>query len=184
MAIEVNEILKGTGEKYEDVLSSISTEGLKNTMTRSVYSRVLDILSKTATVYGKTTCLSKSADKCVKEGEDEYCSTNCGNIGFIAKEHLFAIYKYSSNSFALSIIDTGVTVKEKESSLEIGKDLVLRINLPSREKSELIEIDMTNPDEVYENLTIIKYILRNVESMFLKILDTLSYCAKIRMISC
>jgi len=184
MAIDVTEILKGTGEKYEDVLSSIPTEGLKNTMTRSVYSRVIDILSRINAIYGKTLCLSKSVEKCVKGKEEEYCTTECGNIGFIAKEDTFAVYKYGNNSFALSINKTGVTVREKGVSLSISSDQMLKFSLPSGEGLELIEINMSNPDEVYENLALIKYVFRNIEVLLSKIIDILSYCAKMRMISC
>jgi hypothetical protein len=184
MVVEVSEILSKTGEKYEDVLSSIPTEGLKNTMTRSVYSRVIDILVKVNSIYSKTLCLSKSVDKCVKNREEEYCSTDCGNIGFVVKGESFAVYKYGSNGFALSINDSGVSIKERDSSLTIGRDQILRINLPSGEKYESIEVDMTNPDEVYENLPLIKYVFRKVEVLLSKIIDILNHCAKIRMISC
>ncbi|MCE4606090.1 MAG: hypothetical protein F7B59_01995 [Desulfurococcales archaeon] len=184
MAVEVSETLKRVVEKYEDVLSSIPTEGLKNIMTRSAYSRVIDILSRANIIYGKTLCLSKSVDNCVKGKEEEYCTTECGNTGFIARENLFAIYKYGSNSFALSINEDGVTVKEKGGSLSVSGDQHLKFDLPSSEGSELIDIDTSNPEEVYENLALIKYVFRNVEALLSRIVDILNYCAKTRAVSC
>jgi hypothetical protein len=183
VAVELGDILDNIATNYEEMMSAIPVEGLKNVMTRSVYSRVIEMISRVKNIYNRSLCLAKAADKCVKGKIGEYCPTDCGNLGILTNGRL-VIFKFSGNTFSATVEDKDIAVKSKRVSIYIGNDGLLKMTLSGSKGEETIEVNMKNPDEVYENLSLMKYSFRMIETLLAKIVDTLSYCAKTRMIAC
>ncbi|MEB3845827.1 MAG: hypothetical protein GSR83_02120 [Desulfurococcales archaeon] len=183
MAVEVGDVLESTATSYEEMMSSIPAEGLKNVMMRSAYSRIIEMLSKVKSIYNRSLCLAKATDKCVKGDLGEYCTTDCGNLGLITNGRL-VIFKFGSNAFSITLEGGNIAIKSKRVSLDISSNGLLKIVLPGSTGEQVIEINMRNSDEVYENLSLMKYSLRLIEALLGKVEDTLSYCAKTRMIAC
>ncbi len=183
MAVEIGDVLESTTTSYEEMMSSIPAEGLKNVMTRSAYSRVIEMVSKVKSIYSRSLCLAKATDKCVKGDLGEYCTTDCGNLGMITNGRL-VIFKFGSNAFSATVEGNNIAIKSKRVSLDISRNGLLKIVLPSSTGEEVIEINMRNAGEVYENLSLMKYSFRLIETLLAKVGDILSYCAKTRMIAC
>ncbi len=163
----------------DNIIERMPKEGYMASVVLGVLEAIRGVLRDIGVIEKKIVCIATAKDSC----KNQLCDPGCGGIVKIEFNSTSTIVKQKNNPFSIRVSNGLIEIGSKMAKIRLEGN-VMEISLPSGESLERTRIDLSDRDQVYENVYTIKYAMKTIISPLRKSIAILNNCARNRAIVC
>ncbi len=169
--------------RLEDIIRKTPKSGYKASVYLGIVSKLASLAEEAKTLVDLAQCYGAARELCRKRGDTVLCTLGCGGINASQAGGEWAVWKYGSNAFAARVSDGRVELKTEKTRLVIEPSRAI-VYLRAGEGWDEVQVDLRDPDEVFEKGYFIRYAVRDVGKPLTVAIADLRACARQAAIAC